>query len=346
MSKRLLSTPARSFKYFENLEIKDGVAIVRLNGPEKMNTISTGMQSEAEQLFKEQIMPNKDIKAIVFLSSKPDNFIAGADINMIKSVKNKSDLKALTMKGHAFFDEIKKTKIPMVAGINGVALGGGLEWAMYCDYRVATTNKKTNLGLPEVKLGLLPGMAGTYHLPKLVGYASSLDMMLTGKNIKPDRAKKMGLVDMVVDPAALESVCIEQAKGLAAGTVKPKQRKKDLLSLVLEDTQFGRDYMFGQAKKTVDKNSGGFYPSPYAIIDVLKDNYGKPRKTHLEAEATKFAELAATPVSEALIGLFHGTTAVKKHDYGKPKKPVEKVAVLGAGLMGAGIFCLFSWLLT
>jgi enoyl-CoA hydratase/carnithine racemase len=105
----------------------------------------------------------------------------GADIDMIKAFEDKSKLKDLTMKAHDFFDELKKTKIPMVAGINGVALGGGLEWAMYCDYRVATTNKKTSLGLPEVKLGLLPGMAGTYHLPKLVGYANALDMILTGK---------------------------------------------------------------------------------------------------------------------------------------------------------------------
>eukprot|EP01031_Cornospumella_fuschlensis_P036568 gene36568-44359_t len=152
-----LSTPAREFQYFDNFEVKDGVAIVRLNGPEKMNTISQGMQADSEKIFREKVLPNKDIKAVVFISSKPDNFIAGADINMIKAFEDKSKLKELTMKGHGFFDELKKTKIPMVAAINGVALGGGLEWAMYCDYRIATSSPKTSLGLPEVKLGLLPG---------------------------------------------------------------------------------------------------------------------------------------------------------------------------------------------
>jgi enoyl-CoA hydratase / long-chain 3-hydroxyacyl-CoA dehydrogenase len=336
LSRARFSSVNRTYKYFDEFEIKDGVAIVRLNGPGKMNTISQGMQVEAESIFREKVLPNKDIKAVVFISSKPDNFIAGADIDMIKAFEDKSQLKPLTMKGHAFFEELKKTKLPMVAAINGVALGGGLEWAMYCDYRVASSNKKTALGLPEVKLGLLPGMGGTYHLPRLVGYPAAMDMMLTGKMIKSDKAKKMGLVDLVVDPVSLEKVAITQALGLANGTVKPTQRKKDLMAKLMEDTPL-RSIMFKKAKEAVDKNSGGFYPAPYAIIDVLKNNVGAPKKQHLEDEADKFAKLAATPESEALIGLFHGTNAVKKHNFGSPSHPIQKVAVLGAGLMGAGI---------
>lgn len=334
--RRFSSTATIPVRYFEELEIKDQIAIVRLNGPGKMNTISQGMQAEAEVMFRTQILPNKDIKAVVFISSKADNFIAGADIDMLKAIEDKSQLKELTMKGHAFFDELKKTKLPLVAAINGAALGGGLEWALYCDYRIATTSKKTVLGLPEVKLGLLPGMGGTYHLPRVVGYATALDMMLTGKNIKPDKARKMGLVDLVVDPASLESVAIEQAKGLVAGTVKSFKRKKDFMSMVMEDTPL-RSVMFDQAKKTVDKTTGGKYPAPYAIINLLKDNFSKSKTTHLQDEALQFSKLAATPESAALIGLFHGTTAVKKHSFGKPSHPVNKIAVLGAGLMGAGI---------
>ena len=337
-SVRLLSTiPGRDYQYFDNLEIKEGVAIVRLNGPGKMNTISMGLQAEAEKIFKEKILPNKDVKAVVFISSKPDNFIAGADIDMIKAIEDKSQLKDICMKGHSFFDEVKKSKIPFVAAINGACLGGGLEWAMYCDYRIATTNKKTALGLPEVKLGLMPGMAGTYHLPKLIGYPDALDCILTGKNLRADKAKKLGLVDLVVDGPSLESVAIAQAKGLANGTVKKTTKKKSWMQFFLEDTPFGRKTMFDKAKETVDKNSGGFYPAPYAILNVLKDNFGKDRMTHLKDEAEKFSKLAATPVSEALIGIFHGTTAVKKHNFGSPKQPVKTIAVLGAGLMGAGI---------
>ncbi|KAJ1443999.1 Trifunctional enzyme subunit alpha [Ochromonadaceae sp. CCMP2298] len=301
-----------------------------------MNTISQGMTAEAEKLFREQIFPNKKIQAVVFISTKSDNFIAGADIDMLKAIEDKSQLKDLTMKGHAFFEELKKSKLPLVAAINGACLGGGLEWAMYCDYRIATTSPKTVMGLPEVKLGLLPGMGGTYHLPKMVGYPTALDMMLTGKMVKPDKAKKMGLVDLVVDIASLESVAVMQAKGLVAGTIKPYSRKKDLMARLMEDTPLS-SVMFNKAKETVDKTTGGKYPSPYKIIDVLKNNMGKPMGVHLLDEANKFAELAATPESAALIGLFHGTTAVKKHSFGKPSHPVKKIAVLGAGLMGAGI---------
>eukprot|EP01035_Chromulina_nebulosa_P020250 gene20250-26290_t len=302
-----------------------------------MNTLSGGMQDDAEKLFNEYIIPNKEVKAIVFISSKPDNFIAGADINMIKEAKDKTELKNLTMRGHKFFDELKKSKLPFVAAINGACLGGGLEWALYCDYRIATTNKKTVLGFPEVQLGLLPGMAGTYHLPKIAGYATALDMILTGKNVRPDKAKKLGIIDLVVDEASLESVAITQALGLVNGTVKPYKRKKDITSYLLEDTPIGRYFLFKKAKETVDKQTGGHYPAPYKILEILEKNYGKSKAVHLDDEATKFAELAATPVSAALIGIFHGTTAVKKHDYGSPKFPIKTVAVLGAGLMGAGI---------
>eukprot|EP01041_Mallomonas_annulata_P005308 gene5308-10618_t len=329
---------ARQYIYYDNIEIIDGVAVLRLNGPGKMNTISKGLQEETEKMFREKIFGNKDIKAIVFSSSKPDNFMAGADIEMLKATQNKKDLKGMCMKGHSLFDEIKqKSKVPFVAAINGAALGGGLEWAMYCDYRIATTAKKTVLGLPEVKLGILPAMGGTYHLPKLVGYQTALDMILTGKNVRPDKAKKMGLVDLVVDPAALEKIAIEQAKGLASGKVKTYVRRRDWMGWALEAVPFGRKYLFDQAKKTVDKNSGGKYPAPYAILDVLEKNYGQPRMTHLEDEAQKFSELAATPESEALIGLFLGSSAVKKHSYGKPAHEIKNVAVLGAGLMGCGI---------
>lgn len=332
---RSLST--REFTYFDNFEVKDGVGIIRFNGPKQMNTISGAMTGDAEKIFREHVLPNKEIKAIVFISSKPDNFIAGADIDMLKETKDKASLKELTMKGHKFFEEIKKTGLPFVAAINGAALGGGLEWALYCDYRVASTSKKTVLGLPEVKLGLLPGMGGTYHLPKLVGYPAAMDMMLTGKNIRPDKAKKMGLVDLVVDPASLESVAIMQAKGLANGTVKKTSRKTDLMSFITEKTPFGRNYMFKKAREQVDKNAAGNYPAPYAILDVLEKNFGKSKQTHLEDEATKFMELSSTTVSQALIGIFHGMSAVKKHDFPAPKDKVKTVAVLGAGLMGAGI---------
>jgi enoyl-CoA hydratase/long-chain 3-hydroxyacyl-CoA dehydrogenase len=328
----------RQYKYFDDFEVKDGVAIVKLNGPGPMNVLNQGMFDESKSIFQDKILNNNEVKAVVFISGKPDSFIAGADIDMISAAKDKAELKDLTMRGHAFFDEIKSTGLPFVCAINGPCMGGGLEWALYCDYRIATTHKKTMLALPEVKLGLLPGMGGTYHLPKVIGLPNSLDMILTGKNVRPDKAKKMGLVDLVVDPASLENVAIRQAKGLADGSVKKAKKSKGAMDYAEMVPQV-RDYMFDQAKKGVDKATGGpsQMPAPYKIIETIKENYGKEKKEYLNAEADGFGELAETSTSKALIGLFKGTTAVKKHDFGKPKKKVENIAVLGAGLMGAGI---------
>ena len=117
---------------------------------------------------------------------------------------------------------------------------------MYCDYRIATTSPKTILGLPEVKLGLLPGLGGTYHLPKLVGYQEALGMILQGKDVRSDKAKKIGLVDMVVDQPSLESVAIDCANQLAAGTLKKKTRKASMMSWALEENPIGRGVMFSQ----------------------------------------------------------------------------------------------------
>ena len=329
--------PGRDYVYFDNFECtEDGIAIIRLNGPGKMNTISMGMQGESESIFKNKIMNDAKVKAVVFISSKPDNFIAGADIDMIKNVENKADLKKITMQAHTFFNEIKAKGLPFIAAINGATMGGGLEWAMYCDYRICTTNKKTVLSLPEVKLGLLPGMAGTYHLPKLVGIQQALAMILQGGNIRPDKAKKIGLVDLVVDECSLEEVAIRQAKGLVDGSVKVSKPKLSLLDRLLVIPPV-KNFVLKKAREGVMKAVGTNYPAPLAILDMYGKVLGKSKPYHLAEEASTFAQLAATPESEALIGIFHGMNAVKKHDFGKPKHPIKNVAVLGAGLMGAGI---------
>ncbi len=301
-----------------------------------MNTVSMEMEGEGVKIFNDYVRGNDKVKAMVFISSKPDNFIAGADIDMINRIENKADLKHLTLDAHKFFDEMKAEGKPMVCAMNGATMGAGLEWALYCDYRIASTHKKTVLSLPEVKIGLMPGMAGTYFLPKLIGLANALPIMLQGSNVRPAKAKKLGLVDLVVDPASLEDVAIRQAKGLADGSVKKGKKKMGPMDWA-EKLPPVRDYIFKEATKGVDKAVGGKMPAPYGIIEVLKDNYGKPKGEYLEAEASQFAKLAATPVSEALIGIFKGMTNVKKHDFGKPKHPIKNIAVLGAGLMGAGI---------
>ena len=205
---------------------------------------------------------------------------------------------------------------------------------MKCDARVASTSPKTKLGLPEVKLGLLPGWGGTYALPKLVGLTEALPMILQGKEVRPDKAKKIGLVDAVCDPAALEALAVQTALSLSQG--KKKQRKKSWMRWATEDVSFGRDFVFKKAKEQVDKSTRGKYPAAYEILSCVENGLGKPPAAAFEFEADAFVRLAKTSESSALIGLFDGITAAKKNPYPGTSKP-SSVAVLGAGLMGAGI---------
>ncbi|CAM9650414.1 unnamed protein product, partial [Laminaria digitata] len=158
-----------------------------------------------------------------------------------------------------------------------------------------------------------------------------------GKNIRPHKALKMGLVDQLVDPASLEAVAVEAAASLAAGTLKSKRKPKALMNRLIEDNPAGRSVMWKKVGEKVAKSTGGNYPNALAIVDCIKFGLSSSKQAALEHEAQRFSEMAATPESECLIGLFEGSTALKKNRFGKPAKKVEKVAVLGAGLMGAGI---------
>ena len=165
--------------------------------------------------------------------------------------------------------------------------------------------------------------------------------MLTGKEIRPAQAKKMGLVDLVVAPQSLEQVALNTARGLADGSIKRSagnSNKKSTLDKLVENTSLGQHFMWKTIDKMVKKNTNGKYPAPFAIIESVKHGLANPNgdeKYKYEREA--FAKLAATKESEALIGIFDGMTKMKKHDYGELVQPIRKVAVMGAGLMGAGI---------
>jgi Enoyl-CoA hydratase/isomerase len=152
-AKPFVSTPERKYEYFTNVELTpEGVAVIRFDCPKKVNSISFALSEEAKVLWRDEIENNDKVKAVVFSSAKPDMFIAGADIFDIKQVENKQDLVGLIEDGLNMFQNMRAKKVPLVCAIDGPALGGGLEWAMWCDYRVASDSPKTKLGLPEVKL--------------------------------------------------------------------------------------------------------------------------------------------------------------------------------------------------
>ncbi|XP_056019992.1 trifunctional enzyme subunit alpha, mitochondrial-like [Ostrea edulis] len=336
-------------------EVKDDVAVITFDTPEsKVNTLSRDVQSEFEECFN-KASKDPNVHSMVVKSGKPGCFIAGADIGMLSACKTAEEVETLSRNGQILFQKMEDSKKPIVAAIMGTCLGGGLEVALACQYRVAVKSKKTSLAAPEVMLGLLPGAGGTQRLPKLLPIQAALDMVLTGKNIRADKAKKMGLVDHLVDPlgpgidspevrtlAYLEEVAIGEAKRLGGlgGSSNPRLAKKKNLMQKVTDLMMaipaGRNYIFDQAKKAVLKQTKGLYPAPLKIIEVVKNGIENP-STGYEMEAKCFGELAMTSESKALIGLYNGTTACKKNKFGEPKRPSQTIGILGAGLMGAGI---------
>ncbi|XP_076128183.1 hydroxyacyl-CoA dehydrogenase trifunctional multienzyme complex subunit alpha a [Alosa pseudoharengus] len=348
----LSSSAAMLTRTHVSYELKDDVAVVRINDPSsKVNTLSKQMQAEMTEVMGE-IWGNSAVKSAVLISSKPGCFIAGADINMIQACNSAGEVTTLSQEGQKMFEKIEKSPIPIVAAINGSCLGGGLEFALACQYRVATKSKKTILGTPEVMLGLLPGAGGTQRLPKMVGLPTAFDMMLTGRNIKADKAKKLGLVHHLVDPLGpglkgpeertidyLEEVAVGLAKGLANKKVSTKKEKG--LMQKLQDMVMGLPIVRKQIYKTVHgkvmKQSKGLYPAPLKIIECIQAGVEKGSTTGYQTEAQNFGQLAMTNESKALIGLYHGQVSCKKNHFGKPERAVKNLAILGAGLMGAGI---------
>ena len=187
---------------------------------------------------------------------------------------------------------------------------------------------------------ILIRFGGTQNLHKLVGLQKAMDMMLTGKDIRPDQAKRMGLVDIVVSSHSLEKTAIQAAQDLADGSLKKstRKRKTSFMDKFIEDTSIGNYFMWRKINSMIQKQTNNNYPSPLAIIECVQFGLKNPKgDAKFKFERESFAKLAETNESESLIGIFNGMTQMKKHAYGDVMHSIEKVAVVGAGLMGAGI---------
>jgi len=315
----------------------DGVGTVWFDVPgQKVNTLQIKLLEQFEAVF-EEARRDGNVRALVLASGKHGSFVAGADIGDLNEVKNAGDGARLSRNGQQAMDKIAALPVPVVAAIDGDCLGGGLELALACHGRVASSSKKTKLALPEVMLGLLPGAGGTTRLPEQVGLANALDMMLTGKNIRASKALKMGLVDKVVPPNQLMEAAKEIALRLADGkeVSKPKQDVQgEVQELLLERNALGRRLVLHEARKKVMGQTKGLMPAPLKILDVIA-------KGTADAEAEGFGELLMTPESHGLRRVFHAITTLKKDDgpgtADVDLTPTAHVGMLGAGLMGAGI---------
>ena len=320
-----------------------GVAVLSLDVPgAPVNTLSLALAEELRVLF-DDIERDNSIVGAVLISGKSDNFIAGADIEQFLEFKTAEDAEQASYTGQKMLSRLERLRVPVVAAIHGACLGGGLETALACAWRVATEHPKTVLGLPEVQLGLIPGTGGTQRLPRLIGLPNALDMILRGRNVRPKKALKMGLVDDVVHPAILRDIAVQRARELGAGTRKRSEGRTErgAEGLLLERNRFGRTLVLKKARQSVMQQTHGLYPAPLAALDVIRVGYEQGEDAGFKEESRRFGELAMTEVSRQLIFLFFATNSLKKDpgvDAPVPApRPVEKLGVLGAGFMGAGI---------
>ncbi len=328
--KETIMSEIQSVFGFSVRDDKIGVITIDVLG-EKVNTLKAEFVEQFLTVF-EKAQQVTGLKGLVIVSGKPDTFIAGADITMIAGCQTQQEATKLAEKGQELFARIANYSLPIVAAIHGACLGGGLELALACHARVCSLDDKTRLGLPEVQLGLLPGSGGTQRLPRLIGVSSALDMMLTGRQLKANQAKRLGVVDDAVPLDILLDVAVQYVK---KGMIK---RKPLAWSQRLLASALGRPLLFRMVQQKTQAKTHGHYPAPERIIDIVRTGLEKGQKAGFQAEAKAFGELAMSPESEALRSLFFAATSLK-NETGSSEQPakIKHVGILGGGLMGGGI---------
>ncbi|MFU8812753.1 MAG: fatty acid oxidation complex subunit alpha FadJ [Balneolaceae bacterium] len=316
---------------------EQGVLLITLDTPgEKVNKLNEALIDEFSAVF-DTLASDNSLKGAVLLSGKDKNFIAGADIEMFQSRSTREELADLSQTGHEILNRIASSPKPIVAAIHGTCMGGGTELALACHYRVVSDHADTQIGLPEVKLGLLPGMGGTQRLPRLIGIQKALPYLLTGKSMYTRQARRSGFASEVVHQHALRQAGIRAVLDLAEGGNGGQKENRSIGEKLLEGNPIGRSIIFSQARKQTMGQTKGNYPAPPRIIDAVEYGYKHGLEKGLKQESEYFGELAVTPESRALVQLFFAMTDAKKNPLEEKVRNVSKLAMIGAGLMGSGI---------
>lgn len=329
-------------------KVENDTATILFDHPQSKVNVLTGEVMRQFDGFLTQVENDPHVKVLLVRSAKKDIFIAGADIKEIEGITNSEEGERKAFAGQQIFNHLEDLKIPTVAVITGVALGGGCELALACRYRVATFNEKIRIGLPEVNLGILPGFGGTYRLPKVVGISKALNIILGARTVSAADALKQGLVDRLIPESRLEEELrsfVDEIKVLS-GRLPKFDRKPKGMQAFIDQTFVGHVVAFEMAGKTVREQAKGFYPAPVKALSVMRENFAASREKALDLEAKGFGELVITDVSKNLIKVFYLTERFKKlmppECEGVKPQDIKKCAVLGAGVMGGGIAQILS----
>jgi 3-hydroxyacyl-CoA dehydrogenase/enoyl-CoA hydratase/3-hydroxybutyryl-CoA epimerase/enoyl-CoA isomerase len=317
--------------------LQDGIAELVFDAQGSVNKFDRQTVADLDAATQALVV-HQEIKGVLVRSAK-STFIVGADITEFTALFDMPDTEVLAWVGKAsqVFDRFEDLPFPTIAAINGFALGGGCEMTLACDFRVADTT--ASIGLPEVKLGLMPGFGGTVRLPRLIGADNALEWMTTGRDRKALKALAEGAIDAVVAPEKLADAALSMLKDAMAGDFDWQTRraeKKAPLTLNQNEAMMS----FSTAKAMVFAQAGKHYPAPHMMVETVSKAAGLDRDGALKLENQGFAKLAKTDAAKAQVGIFLADQLVKgkgKKQAKAAKKIIKQTAVLGAGIMGGGI---------
>jgi 3-hydroxyacyl-CoA dehydrogenase/enoyl-CoA hydratase/3-hydroxybutyryl-CoA epimerase len=321
------------------------ICVVTIDLPgEKVNKLTREGVLEIEDILN-RIENEREIEAAVIISGKEDNFIAGGDINEILKIASVDDGRMLSLRAQEILNKIENSRVPFVAAIHGPCLGCGLEIALACKYRIATDDPKTILGLPEVQFGLISSAGGTQRLPRLLGIAQALDMILTGKSVNQKMAKRIGLVDELAPKEILLDLAKKRALLISSNKLKPmRPRIRDFRELLFEKNHIGRKILFDKSRKEIIKKTHSNYLAPIMTLEAVEIGTDSGFNRGLHVESAHFGELSVSNTTRQLINTFLSTDAIKKDSVIENRdiqpRRIEKIGIVGAGCMGSGIACI------
>ncbi len=327
------------------LDIQGTLAVIRLGAPDEGLFVLSEKRMDSLARTLELLHTNTSVRGLV-VTGGPQGFCAGADINIIREVKDSSRGERLSRRGQEIFEMLAELTCPTVAAVSGACVGGGCELALACKYRVGLDSPDTKIGLPEVKLGILPGFGGTQRLPRLVGLEHALSIILEGKVLTVDKARAYGLLDRLVpqagDAAASHAALLSDAAEVALGRISVHRRPLSVREKFLTHTAIGRTVVSSMARRKVLSETKGHYPAPLQALESTVNGLGcKVKEQGYLDEARMLGRLIVSPECKSLTHIYFLTENAAKIGKSLLNKISPSMTVVGGGVMGAGIASSF-----
>lgn len=325
---------------FELVLLPSGVGVLTMNSKGGVNALSSDVITYFGQAL-DFVVSEPEVKALVLTSGKKNMFIAGADIREILRIQDQSEALKLVTRGHLVFKRLEAFPKPVVAAVDGICFGGGLELIICCDKRIATNNPNTLFALPEVTLGLIPGLGGTQRLPRFIGLKTALEMIMSGDQINVKEAQALGLIDEIVEPEELLETAANKAVELL--NQKPDREKIRLeRETRSEESDGGAQKRLNLLKVTdraVRVRTRGLYPAPRRAIEAIQKGLEEGLDIGLENEANIFAEMAVSTMAKNMINFYisHEMATQTARRARQEVGNVTTIGVLGTGEMGSEI---------